>query len=58
MYIPLQACHYFGPILRVGIANDLIVEVLVEFASGEAADIAVEKVKIFFVYLDSLLIYL
>jgi hypothetical protein len=32
----------------VGIANDLVVEVLVEFASGEAADIAVEKVKSFF----------
>jgi hypothetical protein len=37
----------------VGIANDLVVEVLVEFASGEAADIAVEKVlKSFFIYLD------
>jgi hypothetical protein len=35
----------------VGIANDLIVEVLVEFASGEAADIAVEKVISFFIYL-------
>jgi hypothetical protein len=41
----------------VGIANDLIVEVLVEFASGEAADIAVEKVSSF-IYLDGLLVYL
>ena len=40
-----KACQFFGPILRLGIANDRIVEVLVEFANHDSAATAVEKVK-------------